>query len=104
MLALIAVPVLIFQIYLQFLIRADYGFAVTNFASVAAPVLTLAVNAILVVTGSLVSRARRVVGGQVLVTILLAAYVRAKLAGFGGRDSSRGAALRFGIPRTRDGS
>ena len=33
-LALIAVPVLIFQIYLQFLIRADYGFAVTNFASV----------------------------------------------------------------------
>jgi O-antigen/teichoic acid export membrane protein len=99
-LALVAIPVLIFQIYLQFLIRSDYGFAITNFGSVAAPVLTLAVNATLVATGSLtVGRALGAwVAGQVLVTTLLAGYVWARLAGFGRPQFGlAGAALRFGI-------
>jgi O-antigen/teichoic acid export membrane protein len=99
-LALVAIPFLIFQIYLQFLIRADYGFAVTNIGSVAAPVLTLAVNATLVVMGSLtVGRALGAwVAGQVLVTTLLAWYVWARLAGFGRpRLGLAGAALRFGV-------
>lgn len=99
-LALIAIPFLIFQVYLQFLIRADYGFAVTNLGSVAAPVLTLTVNATLVVTGNLtVGRALAAwVAGQVAVTMLLAVYVWAKLAGFGKPQLELAqSALRFGV-------
>ena len=99
-LALAAIPVLIFQIYLQFLIRADYGFAVTNLGTVAAPVLTLAVNGTLVIMGALtVGRALGAwLAGQVLVTAFLAGYVRARLAGFGRpRLGLAGAALKFGV-------
>jgi O-antigen/teichoic acid export membrane protein len=96
----VAIPVLILQVYLQFLIRADYGFAITNIGSVVAPVLTLAVNATLAVTGNLtVGRALGAwVVGQFLVTALLAAYVRARLAGFGRpRLRLAGSAVRFGL-------
>jgi O-antigen/teichoic acid export membrane protein len=99
-LALVAIPVLIFQIYLQFLIRADYGFAITNLASVAAPALTLTVNVILAATGSLtVGRALGAwLAGLILVTTFLAAYVWTRLAGFGRpRLGLAGAALKFGI-------
>jgi len=99
-LALVAIPVLIFQVYLQFLIRADYGFAITNIGSVVAPVLTLAVNATMAVKGNLtVGRALgEWVVGQFLVTALLAAYVRARLAGFGRpRLRLAGSAVRFGL-------
>ncbi len=100
LLALVAIPVLILQIYLQFLIRADYGFAITNIGSVVAPVLTLVVNATLALTGNLtVGRALGAwVAGQLLVTIVLAAYVRLRLAGFGRpRLKLAGEAVRFGI-------
>jgi O-antigen/teichoic acid export membrane protein len=99
-LALLAVPVLIFQVYLQFLIRADYGFAVTNAGSVVGPVLTLTVNGVLAATGNLtVGRAFAAwLTGQVVVTALLAAYVRLRLAGFGRpRLGLARTALSFGI-------
>jgi len=98
-LALAAIPVLIFQIYLQFLIRADYGFAITNLGSLAAPVLTLAVNATLIAGDALtVGRALGAwVAGQALVTTLLVVYVHARLAGFGRPRLGLAAnALKFG--------
>ena len=44
---------LILLFYLQFLVRADYGFAATNAAALAAPVLNLAVNGLLAALGLL---------------------------------------------------
>ena len=49
--AFVAIPILLIQLYLQFLVRADYGFTVANFATLAAVVLNFAVNALLAALG-----------------------------------------------------
>jgi O-antigen/teichoic acid export membrane protein len=100
LLAFAAIPLFILQIYLQFLIRADYGFAVTNFASVIGPVITLSVNSVLAAMGLLTvgTALGAWVGAQAIGTGVLVWYVARRLAGFGrpGRRLAR-EALGFGI-------
>jgi O-antigen/teichoic acid export membrane protein len=99
-LAAAAIPILILQIALQFLIRADYGFALTNVATLAAPVLTVTVNGVLALTGRITVGAALAVwvGAQLVSTTLLVAYVARRLQGFG-RPNLRLAlgALGFGV-------
>lgn len=84
-LALAAVPLLVLQFYLQFMIRSDYGFAVTNFAALIAPAVNVLVNGGLAVAGLLSVRTAMVtwIAGQLLSTGLLFWYVARRLAGFG---------------------
>jgi O-antigen/teichoic acid export membrane protein len=98
--AVAAIPILILQVALQFLIRADYGFALTNVATLAAPVLTVTVNGALAATGHITVEAALAiwVGAQLVATALLVAYVARRLQGFG-RPNVRLAlnALGFGV-------
>jgi O-antigen/teichoic acid export membrane protein len=83
--SLAVIPVLVLQAALLFLIRADYGFALTNVAALVGPVLTVAVNGTLAAAGRLtVETALGVwVTAQVLATGLLVWYVARRLQGFG---------------------
>jgi O-antigen/teichoic acid export membrane protein len=84
-LALAAIPILVFQLYLRFLVQADYGFALSNAAWLLGSVVTVVLNGTFVLLGDLtVGIALGAwVGGQMLVTVLLAWYVARRLAGFG---------------------
>ena len=83
--AFVAIPILLIQLYLQFLVRADYGFTVANFATLAAVVLNFAVNALLAALGLITVGTALLawLAGQLLATALLAAYVHRRLVGFG---------------------
>lgn len=83
-----AIPLLVFQFYLVFLVRADYGFAVTNVVSVIGPALNLAGNAALAAAGVLTVATTVTfwIVGQVVATTVLVWYVHARLAGFGRPD------------------
>jgi len=89
-LVLAAIPVLLLQFYLQFLIRADFHFTVTNLVALIAPVLNVVVNGIFVLTGNLtvMSAVATWVIGQVIATAVLVWYVHARLAGFGLGDAA----------------
>jgi len=99
-LALASVPLLVLQFYLQFIIRADYGFVATNVALLAAPSLNVLVNGLLFLFDALTVRAAMLtwIAGQVLATALLLAYVSRRLAGFGKPDAKLAAqSLGFGL-------
>jgi len=83
--ALVAIPILLIQLYLQFLVRADYGFTVANVATLAAVALNFAVNALLAALGLITVGTALLawLAGQLLATALLAAYVHRRLVGFG---------------------
>jgi O-antigen/teichoic acid export membrane protein len=83
--ALASIPLLVLQVYLQFLIRSDYGFAVTNIAILVAPALNVAVNGTLAAAGVISVGTAIVtwVSGQALATTILVWYVMTRLAGFG---------------------
>lgn len=49
--ALAAIPVIVLQAYVQLLAQADYGFRVTNFAWLFAPILNVVVNGLLALAG-----------------------------------------------------
>ena len=85
LLAVAAIPILILQLYLQFLIRAEYGFTITNLAALVGPALTVAVNGSLVLAGLIsVGTALAVwVGAQAVSTAVLVWYVGRRLHGFG---------------------
>jgi O-antigen/teichoic acid export membrane protein len=85
---LAAIPVLIFQFYLNFLIRADYGFAITNSASLVAPVLNVVVNGVLFAAGLITVGTALFtwLAGQLVITVLLTGYLVRRLAGFGKPD------------------
>jgi O-antigen/teichoic acid export membrane protein len=87
LLTLAAVPVSILRQYLAFLIQADYGFAVTNLATVAGPVTTVLVNGTLAFTGALTVglAVGAWVGGQVLGGLILLVHIQ-RTAGFGRFD------------------
>lgn len=89
-LVLASVPMLILQIFLRYLIQADYRFGVTNLALVVPAILNVAINGTLALIGELtVSTALIVwIAGQALATLLLGAYVSLKLMGFGRPDTS----------------
>jgi len=99
-LALGAIPLGILQIYLQFLIRADYGFAFTNAAALLGPLLTVTVNSVLLALDSIsVATALATwVAAQAAATAMLAWWVARRMAGFGNPDARlAGRMVGFGI-------
>ena len=83
--AFAAIPVLLIQLYLQFLVRADYGFTIANLATLAAVVLNFVVNALLAVLALITVETALLawLAGQLLATAVLALYVHRRLVGFG---------------------
>jgi len=98
--ALAFLPVLVLQMYLDYLVQAEYGFVVSNLAWLLAPLTSVVANAALALAGALtVGRAfGNWLVGQTLGTIVLAAFVLFRSAGFGRPDArlARGA-LGFGL-------
>ena len=88
LLVLALIPFLILEIYLRFLVQADYGFGVSNAAWLIPPVLNVVVNGVLAATGALSVGTAIVtwLAGQLLATALLGLHVATKLAGFGRPD------------------
>jgi O-antigen/teichoic acid export membrane protein len=88
-LALASIPMLILQTYLLLLLRADYAFKVANVAYLVVPVGNLTLNGALLGLGliSVATAFATWVGGQALGTLLMAAYVQRRLAGFGRPDA-----------------
>lgn len=87
-LALASIPMLILLFYLQFLVRADYGFAAANVAALAATVLNVVVNGVLAALGVITVGTAIVtwIAGQALATLVLVLYTQTRLAGFGRPD------------------
>jgi O-antigen/teichoic acid export membrane protein len=87
-LALGAIPILILQYYLLFLVQADYGFGAANIAHMLGPFVNVTVNGLLAALGMLTvfTAVATTIGGQVLSTALLALYLHHRLAGFGRPD------------------
>jgi O-antigen/teichoic acid export membrane protein len=85
--ALGCVPVLILKVYLDLIVRAGYAHAVANAAWLLQPVVNLAVNGILALTGqlSVASALATWVGGQALTVAVLAWHLR-RTSGFGTPD------------------
>lgn len=99
-LALASIPMLIFQTYLLLLVRADYAFHIANAAYFVVPIANVTVNGLLWALGLLTvtSAVATWIGGQALGTILMAAYLRLRLAGFGRPDAAIARrALGFGL-------
>lgn len=93
------IPAILLQVFLRFLVQADYGFAVTNAAYVLAPALNALGNGLFYALGilSVNSAVGWWLAGQTLETVLLAWYVQRRLAGFGRPDFGLlRRALRFG--------
>jgi O-antigen/teichoic acid export membrane protein len=100
LLALAAIPGLILQTYLTFLIRGEFGFGITNLAWLASPAIAFLGNATLALTGdlSVTSAFTLWVVAHVLTTLMLVWYVARRAAGFGRPDRAlaRGS-LGFGL-------
>ena len=99
-LALAFLPVLVLQTYLDYLVQAEYGFVVSNLAWLLAPVTNVVANSALALAGQLtVGRAFGTwLVGQTLWTLLLAAFVSFRSAGFGRPDARLArASLGFGL-------
>jgi O-antigen/teichoic acid export membrane protein len=93
------IPAILLQVYLRFLVQADYGFAVTNAAYLLAPLLNAVGNGLFYALGilSVNSAVGWWLAGQTLETVILAWYVQRRLTGFGRPDPSLvRKALRFG--------
>jgi O-antigen/teichoic acid export membrane protein len=88
LLAFVAIPGLMFQTYLQFLIRGDFGFGVTNLAWVASPLITFVGNGVLAVLGELtVGRSFGLwIAAHGAAALLLVRHVLTRGAGFGRPD------------------
>ena len=99
-LAYAAIPLGILAVYLQFLIRADYGFTFTSIASLVAPVATLAGNLLLLAVDRLTvgTALTTWVVAQLLGTGFLVWFVGRRLAGFGTPDAVLGRRMvSFGV-------
>ncbi len=81
-------PVLIINLYLRWLVRADYAFAVTNVAWLITPVANVTVNTLLAALGVLTVGTAFMtwLAGQAVATLLLGWYVARRQAGFGRPD------------------
>lgn len=86
--AMAAIPILVLQVYLQFLVRADYGFRATNLAALVGPVLSVLANGILVALDVITVETALAtwVVAQGLGMLVLVWYVDRRLAGFGRPD------------------
>jgi O-antigen/teichoic acid export membrane protein len=93
------IPAILLQVFLRFLVQADYGFMVTNVAYVLAPTLNVVGNGLFYALGILTvnSAVGWWLAGQTLETVLLGWYVQRRLAGFGRPDAAlMRRALHFG--------
>jgi O-antigen/teichoic acid export membrane protein len=81
-------PVLMLNLYLRWLARADYAFAVTNIAWLVTPVANVVVNGLLAILGVLTvgTAVATWLAGQAAGTLILAWYVARRLVGFGRPD------------------
>jgi O-antigen/teichoic acid export membrane protein len=79
---------LILLFYLQFLVRADYGFAAANVAAIAGPILNVVVNGLLAALGVITVATALVtwIAAQTVATLVLVWYTKTRLAGFGQPD------------------
>src|SRR5256714_1664217 len=77
--------VLILNLYLRWLVRADYAFAITNVALLVTPLGNVLANGVLAFLGLLTVTTAVVawLAGQAISTIVLAWYVARRLTGFG---------------------
>ena len=94
------IPAILLQIFLRFLVLADYGFAVTNTAYLLAPALNVVGNGLFYAFGilSVGTAVGWWLAGQTLETVLLVWYVQRRLAGFGRPDLALARrALAFGV-------
>jgi O-antigen/teichoic acid export membrane protein len=81
-------PLLILNLYMRWLVRADYAFAVTNIAWVVGPFGNVAVNGLFAVLGLLTvgTAVGTWLAGQAAGTIILLWYAARRSAGFGQPD------------------
>jgi O-antigen/teichoic acid export membrane protein len=86
--ALAAIPPLILQTYLTFLIRGQFGFGITNVSWLASPAIAFVGNLLLAIFGDLtVTAAFSIwVGAHVATVLLLVWYIARRGAGFGRPD------------------
>jgi len=87
-LPLASIPMLILQTHLAFILRADFAFAVVNAATLLVSVVNVTINALLLVLGelSVATAVATWIGGQALATVVIAAHLQLRLAGFGRPD------------------
>jgi O-antigen/teichoic acid export membrane protein len=81
-------PVLILNLYMRWLVRADYAFAVTNIAWLVTPVGNVAVNGLFALLGLLTvgTAVATWLAGQAAGTVILVWYAARRTAGFGRPD------------------
>jgi O-antigen/teichoic acid export membrane protein len=94
------IPVLLLNLYLRWLVRADYAFAVTNIAWLVSPVTNVGVNGLLALLGLITvgTAVATWLAGQAAGTLIYVWYVSRRLAGFGHPDPRLMAReLRFGL-------
>jgi O-antigen/teichoic acid export membrane protein len=94
------IPVLLLNLYLRWLVRADYAFAVTNIAWLVSPVANVGVNGLLALLGLLTvgTAVATWLAGQAAGTLILTWYVVRRAVGFGRPDIRLMArTLRFGL-------
>lgn len=84
-----SVPMLILQVYLLLLVRADYAFALANVAYLLGPLINVTVNGAFAAAGVLTvgTAFGTWVGGQALGTLLMVWHIARRSAGFGRPDS-----------------
>jgi O-antigen/teichoic acid export membrane protein len=84
-LALATIPMLILRFYLQYLVRADYAFAIANISAFLGPFVNVTVNGLLFALGLLTVKSAFItwIAGQLIATGLLAWYVGRRLGSFG---------------------
>lgn len=99
-LTLAFIPVLLLNLYLRWLVRADYAFAVTNIAWLIVPAVNVGVNGLLALLGLLTvgTAVATWLAGQAVGALILVWYIARRLVGFGRPDVGLMArALRFGL-------
>jgi O-antigen/teichoic acid export membrane protein len=98
--ALASVPVIVFQIALDYLVRAEYGFAWANAAWLMQPVVNVLANGALAAVHRL-TVGRAVVSwelGQALTVVVLVWYVLTRGSGFGAPDLAMAReSVKFGL-------
>ena len=82
------VPVLILQLYFQYLIQSDYRFVVTNVAWLLSPIANVLVNGTFAALGIITVGTAVItnLGGQALTLVVLLWYAARRLSGFGRPD------------------
>ena len=100
LLALMAIPVLVYQGFLDYLVRSEYAFVFTNAAWLCAPITNVTVNGTLALAGvlSVASAFATWVAGWTLSAALLSWYVARRSSGFGRPDRALARrSLSFGV-------